>query len=175
MANFGIGVSLGLGVGTGALPYPLVNGFAFSYASVEMKIALPTGLKIYKGIKAINYKAPVEKTKIWGSTVEPYAQTIGKQDYEGDIELYLAEAADLQDSLGPGFGSIFFDVHITYSTPGYSLIEDVLVGCTLNSPEQGITMGSTEGLTRKYDLKPMSALFDGNSIVTNPLAGALSI
>lgn len=175
MSNFGVGLSLGLGVGTGALPYPLINGYAFSYASVELKFKTPSGLKIYKGVKSINYKAPREQTKIWGSHPEPYAKTIGKQDYEAEVELYLAEAADIQDTIGPGFGDIFFDTTVTYNTPGvYPLIIDTIIGCQLLSMEQSITMGSTEGLTRKYTLNPMSMLLDGNSILAQPLAGVLT-
>lgn len=173
MANPGP-LALGLGVGSTQLPYPLVSGFAFSYASVELKFTLPTGLKIYKGVKAINYKAPLEVQKIWGAHPEPYAQTVGKQDYEGDIELYLAEANDLQNSLGGGWSQIFFDTSVTYSTPGYPMIVDLLRGCRLTNPEQGITMGSTEGLTRKYTLNPMSIIYGGLSMLQNPLAGLLT-
>lgn len=175
MANFGIAASLGLGAIAGALPYPLVNGYAFSYASVELKFALPDGLKIYKGVKSINYKAPREMGKLWGTHQEPYAKTIGKQDYECDVELYLAEAVDLMQTLGPGFGDIFFDTNITYTTPGaYSLISDVITGCQLNSPETSFTTGSTEGITRKFKLDPLKILYGGNSIFANPLFGLLT-
>lgn len=166
--------ALGLGIGSGQLPYPLINGYAFSYASVELKFNLPSGLKIYKGVKSANYKAPREMTKIWGSHPEPYAITIGKQDYEADVELYLAESNDIQVSLGGGFGDVVFDMHCTYTTPGYPLITDVVEACRLNSPEQSWTMGSTEGLTRKFKLQPMGMKLSGLRILANPLNGLLT-
>jgi|SRR5215469_11127615 len=174
MSNSGIALSLGLGVGAAQLPYPLINGFAFSYASVEGKFNLPSGLFVIKGFKAINYKAPLEETKIWGSHPEPYARTIGKQDYEADCEMYLAEANALQTTIGPGWSQVMFDMIVTYSTPGYLMIVDTLVGCRLMTPETGITMGSTEGVTRKFTLNPMSMRLSGQSMLLNPLAGALT-
>lgn len=170
-----LALGLGIGIAGAGLPYPLIAGFAFSYASVELKFNLPTGLKIYKGVKAINYKAPLEVQKIWGAHIEPIAQTVGKQDYDGDVELYFAEANDLQNTLGGGWSQIFFDTHVTYSTPGYPMISDILRGCRLTSPEgPAIAFGSTEGLTRKYNLNPMSILYGGLSLVQNPLAGTNS-
>ncbi len=173
MANPGP-IALGLGSGSVQLPYPLVSGFAFSYASVELKFATPNGLKIYKGVKSINYKAPLEVQKIWGSHIEPYAQTLGKQDYEGEVELYFAEANDIQQTLGPGWSQVFFDSHVTYSTQGYPMITDVLRGCRLTNPENSTTMGSTEGITRKYTLNPMSIIYGGLAMIQNPLAGLLT-
>lgn len=174
MANNGIAVSLGLGVGSAQLPYPLLNGFAFSYASVELRFDLPNGPAIFKGVKSANYKAPLEIQKIWGSHPEPYAQTVGKQDYEAEVELYLAEAAAIQSQLGAGFSQIFFNLVCTYSTPGYSMIQDVQIGCRLTSPETSFTMGSVEGITRKYKLNPMSARYGGLALLQNPLAGLLT-
>lgn len=166
-------LSLGIGLASGQLPYPLINGFAFSYASAEAKFALPNGLKIVKGWKSISYKAPRERGKLWGSHPAPYAKTIGKQDYEAEGELYLAEAVDLQNALGPGFGDVFFDLHVTYTTPGYPMIEDIITGCTLDSPEQGMQAGSPEGLTRKFTFNPLGMTLDQNSILSSPLSGLI--
>jgi hypothetical protein len=194
MANLGIGIGLGIGVTAAQLSYPLINGYAFSYASVELKFNIPPpgvggalgavagaaigaiaqGLQVFKGVKAINYSAPTEETKLWGAHPEPYSRTVGKQDYDGDIELYLAEASAIQGMLGPGWTQVQFEVHITYSTPGYPMIFDRLIGCRLLSPETGSQMGSTDGITRKYKLPHMTARYDGNSIVQNPLAGLLT-
>lgn len=176
MSALGAAASLGLGLAAGALPYPLINGFAFSYASVECKFATPGGLITVKGIKSVNYKAPREMAKLWGTSSEPYAKTYGKQDYEADVEFYLAEAVNLQRSLGPGWGDTFFDLNVTYTTPGsYLLISDVIQGCQLNSPEQSFTSGSPEGLTRKYKLDPLKIQYDGNSILGFPLFGLLGL
>lgn len=171
MSNIGIVASLGLGIGSSQLPFPLVNGFAYSYASVELKVTLPGGgLKIYKGVRSINYKAPTEVTKLWGSSTNPYAQTIGKQDYEAELEMYLAESVDLQTNIGPGFTQIFFDVSVTYQTPGYLLFTDLIQSCRLLSPEQAITMGTTEGLVRKFTLNPMNIIYNGMSTSLNPIS-----
>lgn len=166
-------LSLGIGIAAGALPYPLVGGFAFSYASVELKFRLPSGLVTVKGVKSCNYKAPKERAKLWGTHPAPYAKTIGKQDFEADVELYLAEAANLQNSIGPGFSDIFFDMHVTYSSPGYPVITDVIKSCTLDSPEQAFTTGDPAGLSRKYTLNPLDIHFDGNSLFSSPLAGLI--
>jgi hypothetical protein len=175
MANIGIVASLGLGVASQQLPYPLINGFEFSFASIELKFALPSGLIIVKAVKSANYSAPTEIMKLWGTHPEPIAQTIGKQDYEADVELYFSAAVlQLQAGLGPGWSQIFFDMHVTYQTPGnFPLITDIIRGCRLTSPEQGagMTAGGTDAVTRKYKLNPMSILYGGLPMLQNPLAG----
>src|ERR1700744_6190684 len=164
-------LALGIGIASGQLPYPLINGYAFSYAYVEAKFDLPSGLVIVKGWKSVNYKSPRERGKLWGSHPNPYAKTVGKQDHEADAELYLAEAVNLQNTIGPGFGDYMFDLHITYTTPGYPMIEDVIKHCNLDSPEQGFESGNVQGLTRKFTFNPLDIVYDGNSLFTNPLGG----
>jgi hypothetical protein len=167
-------LSLGVGIAAGALPYPLVNGYAFSYASVELKFRLQTGLITVKGVKSCNYKSPRERAKLWGTHPAPYAKTMGKQDHEADVELYLAEAVNLVNSIGPGWGDIQFDMHVTYNTPGYPLITDVIKQCNLDSPEQSFTSGDPAALTRKFTLAPLSILYNGNSLFSSPLGGLIS-
>jgi hypothetical protein len=166
-------LSLGLGVASAALPYPLVNGYAFSYASVEAKFRLPTGLFTIRGWKSINYKAPKERAKVWGSHPAPYAKTLGKQDFEAEGELYLAEAANLQNSLGPGWGDIQFDISVTYTTPGYPMIVDVINQCNLDSPEMSFTSGDPAALSRKFTFNPLNIQFGPNSLFASPLAGLI--
>jgi hypothetical protein len=170
MAN---ALSLGLGIASGALPWPLVNGYAFSFASVEAKFYLPSGLFTIKGWKSINYKSPKERVKVWGSHPNPYAKTIGKQDHEAEGELYLAEAANLQNSIGPGWGDVMFDIHITYSTPGYTMIEDVIKQCNLDSPEMSFTSGDPASLSRKFTFNPLDIQYGPNSLFASPLAGLI--
>ena len=167
-ASFGIGINAGSAT---PLPYPLVNGFAYSYASAQANIQLPTGQNIrFKGWAAINYKAPLEEMKLLGTAQEPIARTIGKQDYQGDAEIYRNEYSFLVAAMGPGFSAIQFNIVINYRSPGMPMITDTLLGCRLISPEKGFKSGDPTGLTVKVQLPHMSQLDNGVPLVPFPLA-----
>ena len=168
-------LSLGVGIASAALAYPMINGFEFSYASVEAIFVSNTGLLKVKAIKSATYSAPTEIQKLWGTHVQPIAQTVGKQDFEGEIEIYLSAAIGLQAFLGPGWSQVFFSLSCTFSSAGQPIVTDLIKGCRLTSPEgPSITSGSTDGLTRKYKLNPMDIAYGGIAMIQNPLAGLLT-
>lgn len=165
----------GLGQGSGSsqpLPYPLINGFAYSYASIEASFVLPGQQTIkFKGWASVNYKAPLEEVKLWGFAQEPIARTIGKIDFQGDCEIYKAEASYLITKLGPGWTAITFDLTMNYRTSGFPMVTDTCYGCRLISPENGVKSGDPAGLTTKFGLPHMSQKLAGVAMVPFPLAG----
>src|SRR5512145_992420 len=70
------------------LPYPQINGFEPSFASIEVKI-IGSGLVLpLPGIKAINYSVKLARAKIFGNSVNPHARTRGQLTPGGSIEFY---------------------------------------------------------------------------------------
>lgn len=161
MANFGLGLSLGLSIGT-PLQYPLINGYAYSWASIEFKF---DGSPIIT-VQSIDYKVTRNRKQPYGTNVNPLAKTRGQIVNEGKCKMLLQEgdnllgALSLQDITGVGaYGDVFFDVDITYAE-GTNIIADTLIGCTIDevseSPSEGV-----DAIMVEFNLAPMQILRNG--------------
>ena len=150
---------------------PLINGNRHSAASVEIKVA---NINII-GVKSVDYSRKRSRTQVRGFHPDPLGQTLGENEYDASIEIYLAEFNQLQAALqqlngGKGYGNSVFDVIVTYGENGFDTITDTIRGCNIDSTEAGVSQGP-EGLTRKIDLMPLKIFFNQLDDLAAPLVG----
>jgi diphthamide synthase subunit DPH2 len=110
---------------------------------------------------------------VYGTNTDPIAKTKGTNSYDADCEIYLAEFNQFQkqlQALGTGYGDQFFTVDVTYSTNGFDMIHDQILGCTLDSTEASNSQGN-DALTRKFTLKPIKIIFNEIDDNDSPLVG----
>jgi hypothetical protein len=140
------------------LQYPNINGFDFSWSSVEISIG---GIKNVVQSKSLKYKDNRTIGKIFGTSVRKIGRTRGQLDPNGSWEVYRAAwdqimAYGLPGAGLIGFGEIPVDIHVSYAEPSMPsyITSDVLRGCLLLSPEGGGSEG-TDGLTVPFELDIM--------------------
>jgi hypothetical protein len=148
------------------IQYPLINGNRHSFSSIEAKIA---GQK-FTGFKSINYSRERDRAYVWGTNADPIGKTRGKNTPSGDCELYLAEFEVFCKILGGGFGDKPFNVKVAYRESGFVVIQDVLLGCTLDSTEAS-NGDSTDASVRKFKLNPLKILWNGRDDNARRLGG----
>ena len=172
--NFGVGLgfSAQLGFGLGLpLQYPLVNGFAYSWASVEFKFA---GSPIIT-IQSIDYKISNEAKQLYGTNPNPLATTRGKITNSAKCKILLAEGQALISALGQAdptgnnaYGDIFFDTNVTYAEAGNNVISDTLRYCRIYSFDQASAEGP-EAIMVEFELNPLVILRNGQPMSSSPL------
>lgn len=146
------------------LSFPLVNGFRYAWASVELKLA---GQVFY--CLGANYHRTRNRQMVYVNHPDPVGKTIGKNEYSADVELLLAEfnsfetaliAQAAQAGLGGGYGNVFFDMYVTYNENGSDVITDAIKNCTLDGVERGLAEGP-DAIKVKCNLNPLKILFNG--------------
>jgi hypothetical protein len=160
------------------LSYPLINGVRHDFSSIELKLAG----QIFIGFRAINYNRVRTRVMVRGNSPDPIAKTEGTNEYTADAEIYLAEWNLFQDTLiqaasaagldngGSGYGDVLFQVVVTYTSPGFDTIVDVLDGCSLDSME--VTQSqSADPLVRKFNLSPLKITYNTQDDLGTPLIG----
>lgn len=80
------------------MPQPLINGTAYSWSHIEVKIF---GQNV-NGITAIMYKDDQEMEDNYGAGNRPVSRGYGKIKTEGSITLEMAEVEALQDATTDG-------------------------------------------------------------------------
>jgi hypothetical protein len=150
--------------------YPLINGVRHSFPSIELKL---NGL-IFVGFKSINYSRKRSRSMIYGNNADPIGKTRGKNEYSCDAEFYLAEFNQFLASLGPGYGDLAFTINVTYTENSLDTIQDVILGCTLDSSEVSQSEG-TDALVRKFEMNPLKILFNGVDDSAIPLVGVQTL
>ena len=154
------------------LLYPTINGARHAFASIEARFA---GI-IIPGFKSITYGRTRTRVPVYGTNADPLGKTRGFNEYNGECEMYLAEhnfllkqlqAASQSNGL-PGYGDVFFDVFVTYNEGGFDLVQDVLIGCTLDSTDVANTQ-SPDPLVRKFRLDPIKIIFNRDDDNARPL------
>lgn len=148
------------------IPYPLINGTRHSFSSIELKL----NGNIFIGFKSINYSRSRSRTAVYGNSPDPIGKTRGTNEYTADVELYLAEWNQFMESIGEGYGDVFFQVLVTYSENGFDTIQDTINGCTIDGLEVSQSQGS-DPLVRKFEMSPLKILFNGKDDLAVPLVG----
>jgi hypothetical protein len=154
------------------LPYPLINGYEPSFASIELKIAGSGVILPAPGIKAINYNDKTARAKIFGNSVLPQGRTRGQVTPSGSVEFYRRQwDSALQILTGSGAWGISersWVVTVTYAEVGFSPIMDVLEGVSFINPDSSNSEG-TDAAVVKLELDLMKILWNGvaTSLSTN--------
>lgn len=153
--------------------YPLINGVRHSFASIEVKLANSIFFAT-----AVNYSRKRNRTMVRENHPDPVGKTVGENEYTADIEMLLAEYANLQAlliqqasaaGLGTGYGDVAFQVIVTYSSPGMDTVTDTINGCTMDSTDGSNAQG-TDPTKRKFEMNPLKILFGGVDDLSVPLA-----
>lgn len=152
-----------------SIAYPLVNGAAYSFASIELKI----NGQLFTAFEDVNYGRKRTREKIRGNHPDPLAKTIGENEYHGDCTLEVAEWFMFLEQLGAGYGDIFFDFYVTYNSPILGVVQDTVIGCTIDEVSTSLKRGPG-GLYKKVDLAPLKVLEDGFDDCAIPLTGQQS-
>lgn len=112
----------------------LINGKAYEFTDIRVNLLGAT----VRGITAINYDSPRNKSNHHGSNKEPVSRTRGVEQPEGSITLEMKEVKDIENALGPDqklTDIAPFPITVTYSPDGQQLVTDILEGVEfLNNP-----------------------------------------
>lgn len=168
MANFGIGLGLAFGIGI-PLQYPLVNGFAPSWASIEFRPQVLGGapLPVVQTIQSIDYSVKNNSKEVLGTNPNPISVTRGQIANTAKCKMLLYEmnqfllALAAVDITGLGaYGDVFFDVQVQYAETGGPIITDTLHGCRVYDVSQTSSVGP-DAIVCELDLRPLQILRNG--------------
>ncbi len=136
--------------------YPLINGHAYSFSSIEVKV----GAQVFTGFTDVSYTQTLEPGDFRGTRPEKLATTIGEHYVEGSFTLVKSEYQEFIEALGEGYMTTLFDITNTYSEVNQPLITDVLIGCRITSEEDSHSQG-TDALVIACDLNIMKMTRNG--------------
>lgn len=142
--------------------YPIINGNAYSWASISFKIDGQADLGIY--IKEISYSHKVEREMLRGAGMRPLGFTRGEYGAEGSVTFTREGWNAIISKFGAGYLERSFGVSVSYAELGQNTVTDELVqvrfGGSENNPSQG-----AEGTEVSCDLHILAIRENG----VNPL------
>jgi hypothetical protein len=148
------------------LPYPLINGYEPSFASIEVQLAGSGLVRPLPGIKAINYNDKTARAKIFGHSVSPQGRTRGQVTPSGSIEFYKRQwgttSALLSGGGAWGISERSWIITVLYAEVGMTPTRDVLEGVSIISPDSSNSEG-TDASVVKCELDLMLILWNGVS------------
>lgn len=166
--GFGIGLGLNFGVGQ-PLQYPLVNGFAPSWASIEFRPQILGGapLPVVITIQSVDYEASNNSKEVWGTNPNPLMVTRGQIANTGKCKMLLYEMNQFLIALGAAdptgnsaYGDVFFDVQVQFAEAGGPVITDSLRACRVYKLTQSMSVGA-DAIMVEADLRPLQILRNG--------------
>ena len=105
--------------------YPQINGYAYSFASVELNF----DGSIIRGVKDINYTMGMERGEQRGTDSRKQARTRGDASPSGDVTMFRKDFDEVIDKFGEGYLHRVFTVTVTYAEDGSPTRTDTLEGC----------------------------------------------
>ena len=174
-----IGIGLGLNFGVGQpLQYPLVNGFAPSWASIEFKPQILGGapLPTIITIQSVDYEVSNDSKEVRGTNPNPLATTRGMIANTAKAKMLLYEFSQLANALGNAdptgtlaYGDVFFDIQVTFAEQGGPVITDSLRGCRVYKVVQTMSVGA-DAIVVEIDLRPLQILRNGQPMSSAQLS-----
>jgi hypothetical protein len=148
------------------IAYPIINGAAFSYSSIELNLFG----QLFTAFESIDYGRKRTREEIRGNHPDPLSKTIGENKYNASASIEIAEWYLFLQQLGPGYGDLFFLTTVTFNSPILGVVQDVIKGCTVDEVTAQLKRGAG-GLYKKVDLAPLKVLEDGIDDCAVPLIG----
>lgn len=155
----------------------LINGVAYSFASVKMTITCDeTGQELDLsdgGYSSVNFSRERERGELRGPHPDPQGKTRGSNKYSASIKFHMSTLNYfIQSTLGgAGYGDRFFVVNLQYLEKGLDPVTIDIQGCTLDKDSVDNSKG-TDATEVDTDLHPLKYLRNGLDDVDNPLAAA---
>ncbi|MEM9693011.1 MAG: hypothetical protein AAGA56_10730 [Myxococcota bacterium] len=119
--------------------FPTINGYEYSYASIEIYIAG----RVYTGVKAMNYRHSREVGDAEGSPAELLGFSRGSYNgLEGDLVMLRRTRDTMAAELGAGYFDRMWDATVSYAEEGLPLVTDELRGCTFTEEDFSNERGS---------------------------------
>jgi|SRR5580693_1196848 hypothetical protein len=138
---------------------PVTNGFVRSIANTRLEIA---GLSLPGGFAEVMRKRTRNRERVYSNNVDPVGDTDGQNEYEASCQLYfdwyVNLIATIRNNYGAGYGSIPFNVYLTYVGVNVPVYFDVLEGCKFDSDEINAQKG-TSPLINNVNLRPLKIYF----------------
>jgi hypothetical protein len=144
--------------------YPIINGHAYSFASVEIWFGLLPLPQI--AFKSINYGAKLDPGEIRGTDPHVLGYTRGTHSADGDCEVYRQAWEILKSTLGAGglgYGEVLFTIVVQYFEVGSPVVRDRLMNIRLTESRQNNQQGN-DGTTTKLTMKMMDVDENGGRI-----------
>jgi hypothetical protein len=139
--------------------YPLVNGTAYEYAKVEIRI----GTKRITRVKSIKYKDELKPGMARGTSHQKMIRTTGLYDADGSIEIYRDVWQEIKTELGgDGYMEKVFQIVVTYGANNKPLMKDELNGCSFTTTDRSGDDNSSDPLPLSLDLDIMGIKDNGN-------------
>jgi hypothetical protein len=146
--------------------YPLINGFEYSFASIELELTGNGFMIPFNGFKAINYNDKLTRSKLYGNSVNPQGRTRGQVVSSGSIEFYRrqwATACDVLSGYGVwGISERSWTMVIVYGELGITPTTDILEGVSIINPDSSNGEG-TDAAVVKCELDLMGIKWNGIS------------
>lgn len=146
------------------MSYPNVNGFEWSFASIELKV---NGTR-YFGATGINYDDSLTPGRVIGTSTVPLGSTAGTWDGSGSLEMNRRDAQALIDELGDGYGRVIFSIVVQYAEEGMPVITDELPAVRIQKAGNSNSQGS-DASKMSFDLFLLMPIKrNGSAIETLP-------
>lgn len=139
---------------------PIINGFAFSWASLTVR----ANNNNFTLVKSIDYEQEGKPGDVFGAGVKKVARTRGYDKPTAKMTLYRAALDTLLISLGPAFGSVPFDIRCEYREDPNPMTVDDLIGALISkiSAKPG-SAGSDAASEVEVELNLTDLLWNGLS------------
>ncbi len=142
---------------------PLINGNAYSFASIEIDVG---GRKI-KGIKDLSYDDGLDPGMARGTSPIPLAHTQGDYEANASMEMFRKDFDELCALLGDGYCEVEFPITVTYASRGMPTVTDRLPAVRIKKVDNSNSQGN-DPTAVKLELAVLSPIVrNGRTIVRN--------
>ncbi len=127
--------------------------------------------QVFNGFQNIDYERKRTRMLLRGPHPDPIAKTVGTNEYSASVDLYLAEWNYFQQNVliplanakgfsitSSGYGDVMFTIYVTYTALGMDPVQDILVGCTIDTTSSKNKIGP-DGLVRGIELSPLKIYY----------------
>lgn len=128
-----------------ATQYPIINGNAYSYASIRITL----DDQRYIGVTSINYGDKLSPSKVRGAAQMPLGETAGDYDATCDFEMLELDARAFMEAIGTPLTSSRFNIAVEYAEEGLDTYVDNIKGVRIVEVNKSQSQG-TDGLKIKF-------------------------
>lgn len=141
--------------------FPAINGYAYSWASIELVIARSgDSRRITRLISEVSYGESRDRGMGRGTSGRKSLRTQGDSEYESSITFFKHEWDALVAEMGDGFMDEEFNLVVSYADKGRPVVTDTIERCLINAPSVDASEGP-DPVTVECELDVMDILWNG--------------